>query len=43
MNWSEFKIRHEEMMFVLLFIKLVNLFDRKLYNFPDGGCKCFRS
>ena len=30
MNLSEFKVRHKEMLFVLLFIILVNLFDRKL-------------
>ena len=29
-NWSEFKVRHKEMLFVLLFIILVNLFDRKV-------------
>ena len=27
MNWSEFKVRHIEMLFILFFIVLVNLFD----------------
>ena len=30
MNWSEFKFRHEDNLFVLFFIILVNLFDRKV-------------
>ena len=26
MDWSEFKVRHEEMLFILFFIILANLF-----------------
>ena len=32
MNWSKFKVRHIEMLSVLNFVVLVNLFNRKFVN-----------
>ena len=32
MNWSKFKVRHIEMLSVLIIVILINLFDRELIN-----------
>ena len=40
-NWSQFKVRHIEMLSVLIFVVLMNLFDRELVNVSGEWLKMF--
>ena len=43
MIWSNFKIRGVEMLYVLIFVLLMNFFDREFMMYTDSGLRCFLS